>query len=126
MWRESKTENQRRSSRTPRSPAAQVEHGAPGRGYIQITGKANYQNWSNEVTVDLVGHPTLAATPDIAAQIAVEGLDKGSFTGRSLNDYVNSAGTDFLNARRTINGMDRAGTFAGFAQNFAKALAGCR
>jgi RHS repeat-associated protein len=97
-----------------------------GRGYVQITGKANYQHWSNELSVDLVGNPSLAATPDIAAQIAVEGLDKGSFTGVSLYRYVNPSGTDFLHARRTINGMDKARNIARIARRFSGSLAGCR
>jgi hypothetical protein len=78
------------------------------------------------LSVDLVGNPSLAATPDIAAQIAVEGLDKGSFTGVSLYRYVNPSGTDFLHARRTINGMDKARNIARIARRFSGSLAGCR
>jgi hypothetical protein len=56
------------------------------------------------------------------AQIEGEGLDKGSITGVSLNNYVNSAGTDFYNARRTVNGIDNASAIAGYAQSFATSL----
>jgi predicted chitinase len=97
-----------------------------GRGYVQITGKSNYQKWSNELTTNLVANPNLAATPDIAAQIAVEGLDRGLFTGVSLANYVNSGGTDFVNARRTINGTDNAQAIASSANSFSQSLAGCR
>jgi len=97
-----------------------------GRGYVQITGKTNYQHWSNELGVDLVQHPALAATPDIAAQIAIEGLDKGAFTGVSLYNYVNPGQTDFVHARQTINGMDAANEIAASAQKYAASLAGCR
>jgi len=97
-----------------------------GRGYIQITGKSNYQHWSDELGTNLVQSPTLAATPDIAAQIAVEGLDVGSFTGVSLYDYVNPGGTDFVNARRAVNGTDRAQAIANSATAYQTSLAGCR
>lgn len=33
-----------------------------GRGYIQITGKNNYQNFSNAIGVDVVSNPDLVAT----------------------------------------------------------------
>jgi len=75
-----------------------------GRGYVQITGKDNYAHWSNELGVDLVQNPALAAMPDTAAQIAVEGMDVGSFTGVSVYDYINPSQTDFFNARSVING----------------------
>ena len=42
-----------------------------GRGYIQITGRANYQHYGNKLGVDLVGNPDLAKKPDIAAKVAI-------------------------------------------------------
>ena len=42
-----------------------------GRGYIQLTGKGNYEAMSKLIGVDLVNNPDLAAQPDYAAQIAV-------------------------------------------------------
>lgn len=42
-----------------------------GRGFIQITGRSNYQMAGDAIGVDLVKHPELAARPDIAARIAV-------------------------------------------------------
>ncbi|MEZ5932674.1 MAG: LysM peptidoglycan-binding domain-containing protein [Alphaproteobacteria bacterium] len=94
-----------------------------GRGYVQITGRANYQDWSNRLGVDLVGNPERAEDPDIAAQILVRGMKDGTFTGRRLDDYINASGTDFRNARRTVNGTDRADLIAGYAQDFDRALA---
>ena len=99
-----------------------------GRGYVQITGKSNYQHWSNELGVDLLHNPETAATPDIAAQIAVEGMDKGSFTGTSLYDYVNSSQADYYNARSVINGdKSRNGQpISMLAGGFAMQMSGCR
>ena len=42
-----------------------------GRGYIQLTGRANYEHYGNKLGVDLVGDPDLAKKPDIAAKVAV-------------------------------------------------------
>jgi putative chitinase len=42
-----------------------------GRGFIQITGKANYATAGQALGIDLVNNPELAAKPDVAAKIAV-------------------------------------------------------
>lgn len=42
-----------------------------GRGYIQLTGKDNYQAAGTALGLDLVKHPELAAEPENAAKIAV-------------------------------------------------------
>ncbi|HZO30052.1 MAG TPA: glycoside hydrolase family 19 protein [Chloroflexota bacterium] len=40
-----------------------------GRGFIQITGRSNYQTYGNTLGVDLIGNPDLALDPNIASQI---------------------------------------------------------
>jgi len=42
-----------------------------GRGYIQLTGLANYTAAGRALNLDLVGHPELAEDPQHAAEIAV-------------------------------------------------------
>lgn len=42
-----------------------------GRGYIQLTGRANYKEAGDYLGIDLVGNPDLAAQGDIAALIAL-------------------------------------------------------
>lgn len=42
-----------------------------GRGYTQLTGRANYEAASKALGIDLVNHPELAETPEVAAKIAV-------------------------------------------------------
>jgi putative chitinase len=42
-----------------------------GRGYIQLTGKANYESAGKALQLDLINHPELAADPANAAQIAL-------------------------------------------------------
>lgn len=42
-----------------------------GRGYVQLTGRDNYDRLGKEMGLDLVNHPELAADRDIAAKIAI-------------------------------------------------------
>jgi putative chitinase len=42
-----------------------------GRGYIQLTGKANYTDAGKDLNLDVVNHPELAANPANAPKIAV-------------------------------------------------------
>lgn len=94
-----------------------------GRGYVQITGRRNYTDWSRRLGMDLVGNPQLAREPRVAARILVEGMMRGTFTGRSLPDYVGNGRTDFTNARRVVNGTDRASSIASIAQRLRSAMA---
>lgn len=61
-----------------------------GRGFIQVTGRANYTAASKALGEDFVNHPERAATPENAARIAAwywnsrglnELADKGNFDG---------------------------------------------
>lgn len=94
-----------------------------GRGLVQLTGYANYKNAGRELNLDLVNQPDLALRPDVATRILVWGMEGGEFTGKALKDYIRT-GTyqEYVNARRIINGMDRATKIAGYAVQFAAAL----
>ncbi|ARQ56869.1 phage-related lysozyme-like protein [Rhizobium sp. Kim5] len=94
-----------------------------GRGYCQITGRDNYLKFSRLLGVDLVGNPDLALTQTIAAKIAVVGMRDGVFTGKRLSDYF-GVGTEWTNARRIINGLDRAADIAKAAKAFHAAIQG--
>ena len=50
-----------------------------GRGFIQITGLANYKKYSNLLNVDLVGKPELACDETIAGKIAIEYIKEVTF-----------------------------------------------
>lgn len=88
-----------------------------GRGYVQLTWKDNYEKYGQLLGKDLVGHPTLALEPEIALFILVHGFKTGTFTGRKLTDYISAGKTDFRNARRCINGVDKADQIAELARN---------
>ena len=90
-----------------------------GRGYVQLTHKENYARAGKALGVDLVSNPNLAMLPEIAAQILVRGCSEGWFTGKKLSDYLPG---DYRNARRVVNGTDRADMIAGYARDFEAAL----
>ncbi len=91
-----------------------------GRGYVQITGRANYEKYARITGKNLVENPDLALEPETALFILVHGFRTGAFTGRKLTDYINEEGTDFRNARRCINALDRAGEIAALADGWMK------
>ena len=93
-----------------------------GRGYVQITGRANYEKAGRKTKVDLLNKPDLALDPQIAAVILVTGCSEGWFTGKKLSDYINDKIKDYRNARRVINGVDEADTIKGYAEVFEQAL----
>ncbi len=98
------------------------DHVYYGRGLVQLTWDFNYRKMGELLRLDLLNNPDLALDPKIAAQILFEGMIRGSFTGRSLSLYFNDELTDWINARRIVNGLDHAGEIAGVAQKFYAAL----
>ena len=96
-----------------------------GRGDVQITWRSNYQDWSNRLGIDLVGHPELANRPDLAARIAVEGMRDGTFTGRRLSQSISGSHHDFIGARHIINDSDKSAQVAQQAERFLSALNSC-
>jgi len=49
-------------------------------------------------------------------------MQRGWFTGRRLADYFNPTRGDWVNARRIINGTDKANLVASHAQAYYAAL----
>lgn len=93
-----------------------------GRGYVQLTWKANYAKMATLTGADLVGHPELALDPKIAALVMFEGMRSGLFTGVGLPRYFNDTTDDPVNARRVINGTDKAEMIADYHRAFLAAL----
>jgi len=93
-----------------------------GRGYVQLTWQTNYAKYGGILTLDLVNNPDLALGHPVALFVLVQGFQTGGFTGRKLADYVNAQQTDFVNARRCINGTDHAQDIANVAQGYMNTL----
>lgn len=93
-----------------------------GRGFVQLTWKANYQKAARLLGVDLVGNPGKALEFDTAYLIAARGMREGWFTGKRLSDYISNEDIDYLGARAIINGSDRATQIADYAKNWELAI----
>lgn len=90
-----------------------------GRGYVQITGRANYRRLSNQLGLgpeeNLEADPDQALRPMISYRIMSSGMRKGSFTGKKLADFIKPESCDYRNARKIINGLDKADLIAEYA-----------
>jgi phage protein D len=93
-----------------------------GRGYVQITGRLNYTKYSKLTGKDLVGNPELAASPEVALFTLVHGMRTGAFTGVKVGDYISGGNRNFVGARAVVNGSDRAGLIAGYAEEWLARL----
>ena len=93
-----------------------------GRGFVQITWKSNYKKVSTKFGNDFVSHPDLALLPKHSIQITLYGFDSGMFTGKNIHDFINQNQTDYYNARKVINGLDKAEQIKVYAEKFEKCL----
>ena len=55
-----------------------------GRGYVQLTGRSNYTRAKALTRVDLLADPARAKEPELAYQIAIQGMLDGWFTSRRI------------------------------------------
>lgn len=100
-----------------------------GRGEIQTTGKFNYLRAQRElakvgIIVDLENHPEQMLRQDASTMAMILGMRDGWFTGKALRDFIPAAANrqHYINARRIVNGQDRAGDIADIALVFQRAL----
>jgi hypothetical protein len=93
-----------------------------GRGFVQLTWKNNYKKYSKILGVDMVEDPSIALRNNVALFVLIHGFKTGTFTGRKITDYINDHHTDFIRARRCINGSDKAHSIASIANGFLNRL----
>jgi predicted chitinase len=100
-----------------------------GRGLVQITGRRNYLFVGKKLGLDLVGDPDGAMQLVNAARILVEGTLEGWFTGKSLGAFIDDDDEpdseelrEYVQARRTVNGQDKADLIGAYALHFEEAL----
>jgi len=94
-----------------------------GMGFAQLTWLENYQKATKELGVDFVGNPKKLLEPAYSAEILVIGSRDGWFAGdkkgrHKLSRYITLAKSDYVNARRIINGTDKASLIAGYAKEY--------
>lgn len=93
-----------------------------GAGFSQLTWQDNYKKEGKRLGIDLLNHPDLILDIPTAANSHVYCMVHGVYTGRKLSDYINDEKCDFINARKIINGLNRAEEIASFAQKFLSCL----
>jgi hypothetical protein len=111
------------------------KYGQPqyGRGLVQLTWDDNYEWADNALKLggSLLTNFDRALEPEVAADILVKGMEQGAFAksadGRrhSLARHLPGARgtpTQFIGARRIINGLDKAELVASYAEKFQDAL----
>lgn len=86
-----------------------------GEGLVQVTWKANHLKFGATAPGQLLTWP-------ICLGPLFDGMIKGMFTGKKLADYFHGDSADPVNARKIINGLDRAKLVATYYATFLKAL----
>ncbi|HEV7433464.1 MAG TPA: hypothetical protein VGO22_01110 [Pseudorhizobium sp.] len=106
-----------------------------GEGHVQNTGRRNAAFASKRLNdvfglgVDLVKDPAKRGDPFISAHSLFLGNKEGWWTGKDLLDFLDGEDEDdaedlreFINARRVVNGTDKATKIAHHAIEFEHAL----
>jgi putative chitinase len=70
-----------------------------GRGFVQLTGRYNYEHYGNIIRQDLVNNPELANNPTIAAELLAAFLKEKE--GKIRTALSNN---DLMTARKLVNG----------------------
>ena len=98
-----------------------------GKGKPQITGRYNYTKMGKILGYPLDKNPNLMFNLKIATEVMFEGMLtgrslKGDFTGLHLGMFFNSKKNDPINARRIINGLDKAELIKSYHVKFLKCI----
>jgi hypothetical protein len=84
-----------------------------GRGYVQLTGRINYEKYAEKTGIELVTLPIILMNwPALSVYVIIDGMMNGVYTSKRLDSYVNSSMVDFVNARKVVNGLDCADKIA--------------
>lgn len=99
-----------------------------GRGYIQLTGRANYEKMNAALHLagtpdDLVTNPDAMLKPAIAYRATVVMMLDGRLGGTKLSNFVSGDHKDYVNARRVMGGLDHAAPIAENARKFEQMIA---
>lgn len=86
-----------------------------GEGLVQVTWEENHRKFGATAPGQLMTWP-------IALRALYDGMMLGMFTGKKLADYIKPGNVDYTNARRVVNGTDKAKEIASIALLFEKAL----
>jgi hypothetical protein len=101
-----------------------------GRGHVQLTWLENYEKGEAvfkekfDRNVPMVKYPHRMLEEETSAVILFEGMIDGWFTGVGLPDFFSAeeGEEDPYNARKIINGLDKASTIEGYYWQFKGAI----
>ena len=93
-----------------------------GRGLVQLTWNYNYEKMGKKLGIKLLENPDLALEVKNAIPILFIGMSEGIFTGKKFADYFSKTKEDWVQARRIINGLDKAQLIADYAQRYYGAI----
>jgi hypothetical protein len=104
-----------------------------GRGHVQLTWESNYKKQQeklskldfvrdNDIPYRVHDDYNLALVTSTSAIICVGGMRDGDFTGKGLDRYINPNSVNYVEARRIVNGTDKAQLIAGYATKFEFAV----
>lgn len=106
-----------------------------GEGDVQNTGRRNAKFASDRLnqvfglSLDLVANPEQRGDPFVSAMSLFLGNKEGWWTGKDLFDFIDGVDEgdaedlrEFVNARRVVNGTDKAEKIGSYALVFERAL----
>ncbi len=106
-----------------------------GRGYVQLTWDWNYKRADKRFGIanetrnpqSYYWNPDLALDPESSIRITYDGMIYGWYTGHCLLRHIQpNRRADYGQARRVINGIDKASKIAEHADHFMEALDAAR
>ncbi len=106
-----------------------------GRGYVQLTWDWNYQRADLRFGIDheqrnpdsYYWNPDLALNPESSIRITYDGMVYGWYTGHCLLRHIQpNRRADYGEARRIINGIDKAAEIGQHASHFQEAIEAAR
>lgn len=90
-----------------------------GEGLVQVTWETNARKFGAKKPGDCMSWP-------VALEALFRGMRDGVFTGKKLSHYFNATADDPVNARRIINGTDKAAAIAKLHREFLAAIEGAQ
>lgn len=98
-----------------------------GRGLTQNTWYENYHRLTKAATTqgkdwDFLNNPELLLQMEPSIWATYFAMQVGLYTGKKLKDYFNDKKEDWVNARKIINGLDKADLIGGYGKKFMAGL----
>jgi putative chitinase len=98
-----------------------------GRGLTQNTWFENYERLTKGAQThgkdwDFLNNPELLLQMEPSIWATYYAMQIGLYTGKKLKDYFSDTKEDWINARKIINGLDKAELIAGYGKRFMEAL----